>query len=37
MNHRKPRRPDVTAAELIGGPEWVEVALHSYADPWSDV
>ena len=35
--NRKPRRPDVTAAELIGGPERVEVPLHSYNDRWPDI
>ena len=30
----KPRRPDVTALELIGGPERLELRLHSYDDRW---
>jgi GrpB-like predicted nucleotidyltransferase (UPF0157 family) len=34
--HRRPRRPDVTALELVGGPEPVRVELHD-ADPrWPD-
>ncbi|MDN3905799.1 GrpB family protein [Arthrobacter sp. YD2] len=37
MKNRKLPRPDVTTVELIGGPERVEVALHSYDDRWPDV
>jgi GrpB-like predicted nucleotidyltransferase (UPF0157 family) len=32
--NRKPRRPDVSRVELIGGPEKVEIKLHSYEDRW---
>ncbi|RNE63635.1 GrpB family protein [Cryobacterium tepidiphilum] len=32
--NRKPRRPDVTAVELIGGPEKLEIRLHDYDDRW---
>ncbi|MCQ1954501.1 GrpB family protein [Arthrobacter sp. zg-Y238] len=34
MKSRKPRRPDVTTLELIGGPERLELHLHSYDDRW---
>ena len=33
-HNRVPRRPDVTALELIGGPERLEVTLHDYDDRW---
>ncbi|MET0830541.1 MAG: GrpB family protein [Microbacterium sp.] len=29
-----PRRPDVTALELVGGPEPLELELHSYDERW---
>ncbi|KQQ00042.1 MULTISPECIES: GrpB family protein [unclassified Rathayibacter] len=32
-----PRRPDVTAVELIGGPEALRVGLHPFDDRWPDV
>lgn len=35
--NRKPRRPDVTTVELIGGPERLELTLHSYDNRWPDV
>lgn len=31
---RKPRRPEVSGVELIGGPEKVEIELHGYEDLW---
>jgi GrpB-like predicted nucleotidyltransferase (UPF0157 family) len=31
---RRPRRPDVTTLDLVGGPEAVEVELHDYDDGW---
>jgi len=34
MEHREQRRPDVTALDLVGGPERVEIHLHSYDDGW---
>ena len=34
---RKPRRPDVTTLELIGGPERLELHLHSYDDRWPGI
>lgn len=34
MKHREQRRPDVTALDLVGGPERVEIHLHSYDDGW---
>ncbi|WP_305785475.1 GrpB family protein [Symbioplanes lichenis] len=30
-----PRRPDVTTAEIIGGPEALELSLHSYDPRWA--
>ena len=30
-----PRRPDVTTVEVVGGPEKLEVELHSYDDRWA--
>jgi GrpB-like predicted nucleotidyltransferase (UPF0157 family) len=35
-NSSKPRRPDVTRTELIGGPEPLEVELHSYDARWAE-
>ena len=32
--NRKPRRPDVSRVEFIGGPEKVEIELHSYEKRW---
>ena len=32
---RKPRRPDVTTVELVGGPEPLEVELHDHDDRWA--
>ncbi len=29
-NSSKPRRPDVTVAEIIGGPAALKLDLHSY-------
>ncbi|MEU8794872.1 GrpB family protein [Streptomyces sp. NPDC048643] len=34
-NSSKPRRPDVTAVELIGGPEVLQLNLHSYDPRWA--
>ena len=34
MKHRAQRRPDVTALDLVGGPERVEIQLQSYDDGW---
>jgi len=34
---REPRRPDVATVELIGGPERLELGLHSYDDRWTAV
>ncbi len=31
---RRPRRPDVTSVELVGGPEPLELALHTYDEAW---
>ncbi|MEV7692739.1 GrpB family protein [Microbacterium sp. NPDC089189] len=31
---RRPRRPDVTELDLIGGPEALTVTLHDYDDRW---
>lgn len=31
---RRPRRPDVTTVEIIGGPESLELALHRYDEAW---
>ncbi|MBX0301082.1 GrpB family protein [Cryobacterium sp. 1639] len=36
-NNGTPRRPDVTATELVGGPEAVAVTLHTYDDRWPAV
>ena len=33
--NRRPRRPDVSAIELIGGPERLELALHGYDEQWA--
>ncbi|MCC3280458.1 GrpB family protein [Arthrobacter sp. zg-Y40] len=35
--NRKPRRPDVTTVELVGGPERLELELHDYDDGWPAV
>ncbi|WP_199190301.1 GrpB family protein [Cryobacterium sp. N22] len=32
---RKPRRPDVTTVELVGGAEALELGLHSYDERWA--
>jgi GrpB-like predicted nucleotidyltransferase (UPF0157 family) len=32
----EPRRPDVTAVELVGGVEALELTLHDYDDRWAD-
>jgi GrpB-like predicted nucleotidyltransferase (UPF0157 family) len=32
----KPRRPDVTAVELVGGVEALELTLHDYDNRWAD-
>ena len=32
--HHEPRRPDVTAVELVGGVEALTLELHSYDDRW---
>lgn len=37
MNSSKPRRPDVTTVEIIGGPEALEVGLGSYDARWAEV
>jgi GrpB-like predicted nucleotidyltransferase (UPF0157 family) len=34
---RKPRRPDVTTVEIIGGPERLELDLHSYDERWAEI
>jgi GrpB-like predicted nucleotidyltransferase (UPF0157 family) len=34
---RKPRRPDVTTVELVGGAEALELELHSYDDRWAGI
>jgi GrpB-like predicted nucleotidyltransferase (UPF0157 family) len=34
---RKPRRPDVTAVELVGGAERLELTLHGYDDQWERI
>jgi GrpB-like predicted nucleotidyltransferase (UPF0157 family) len=31
----EPRRPDVTAVEIVGGPERLELQLHSYDEGWA--
>jgi len=36
-HNRVPHRPDVTALELIGGPERLEVTLHDYDNRWPAV
>jgi GrpB-like predicted nucleotidyltransferase (UPF0157 family) len=36
-NNGTPRRPDVTATELVGGPEAVAVTLHNYDGRWPAV
>lgn len=36
-NSRKPRRPDLTTVELVGGAEALEVELHSYDDRWAGI
>jgi len=33
---RTPRRPDVSAVELVGGPERLELTLHDYDAEWVD-
>ncbi|WP_139415981.1 GrpB family protein [Agromyces laixinhei] len=35
--NRKPRRPDVTSVELVGGPERLELELHSHDDGWAGI
>ena len=37
INSSKPRRPDVTTVEIIGGPEALEVGLGSYDARWAEV
>ncbi|MFI2751863.1 GrpB family protein [Cellulomonas sp. P22] len=34
---RKPRRPDVTAVELVGGVETLTLDLHDYDDRWAGI
>ncbi len=34
---RKPRRPDVTTVEAVGGVETLELELHSYDDQWANI
>jgi GrpB-like predicted nucleotidyltransferase (UPF0157 family) len=34
---RKPRRPDVTTVELVGGVEALGLELHSHDDRWADI
>jgi GrpB-like predicted nucleotidyltransferase (UPF0157 family) len=34
---RKPRRPDVTTVELVGGVEALGLGLHSHDDRWADI
>jgi len=34
---RKPRRPDVSTVELVGGAERLEVGLHDYDDRWAAI
>ncbi|WP_146363932.1 GrpB family protein [Arthrobacter yangruifuii] len=34
--NRKPRRPDVTSVEIIGGPEKLALGLCSHDDKWAD-
>lgn len=34
---RKPRRPDVTTVELVGGPEALGLQLHSYDERWASI
>ncbi|MFE0419922.1 GrpB family protein [Streptomyces tendae] len=36
-NSSRPRRPDVTAVEIVGGPEALEVGLRSYDARWADI
>ncbi|PZR53126.1 GrpB family protein [Xylanimonas oleitrophica] len=33
--NRRPRRPDVTTVEIVGGPERIEVPLHDHDDRWA--
>jgi len=35
--HPRPRRPDVTTIELVGGPERLELALHPYDQRWPGI
>lgn len=35
-NADKPRRPDVATAEMIGGPEALEIGLHDYDGRWAE-
>ena len=35
-NTSKPRRPDVTTVEIVGGPEALEVGLHRYDPRWAE-
>ncbi|WP_432514697.1 GrpB family protein [Kineococcus sp. SYSU DK001] len=38
MTHReRPRRPDVTTVEVVGGPEPLHVGLHDHDDRWAEV
>ncbi|KAD3455972.1 GrpB family protein [Arthrobacter yangruifuii] len=34
--NRKPRRPDVTSVEIVGGPEKLSLGLCSHDDKWAD-
>ncbi|KQQ94234.1 hypothetical protein ASF62_08840 [Leifsonia sp. Leaf325] len=36
-SNRRPRRPDVTALELVGGPEALTVELRSYDERWPEM
>ena len=35
-NSSRPRRPDVTAVEIVGGPEALEVGLHDHDPRWAE-
>nr|WP_240665831.1 GrpB family protein [Agromyces sp. LHK192] len=35
MNRRRPRRPDVTTLDLVGGAEPLRVGLHEHDDRWA--
>lgn len=37
ITSRKPRRPDVTTVELVGGVEALVLELHSHDERWADI